>query len=257
MGSSINAVPSQLMVTRMNLRYQRFCIFVFCLLGTIAVLGQCSSPKEKKIDEFSANNVSRIAAVLKLGEQEHICFGIEYADARSLLDPISISSSNTDVQQILHKIFAGEAGYEFTEEDKSVLIARSLPSEVPNFFTRLVSRFVVPRATVQEISNALWMHVQVEANPEIRGFAGHFPTGDLRDVIEGFDEQNVSLRQLLFSIIVRSRGASWIATINPTHVKKLPTGCPWRILEYSQDSQDSGILSAIAESLEKNNASSQ
>ena len=241
----------------MFLAYLRIGICSWLAAVALSAFGQCSSPKGKQVADFSATGLSRVAAVLKLGEQERVCFGIAYTDTQSLLEPISVSLSNTSIQQILRKIFAGETGYEFVEEDTAVLIARTLPPGQPNFFARSISRFVVPRATVQQISNALWMQVQVEVNPEIRGFAGHFPTGDLKDVIDGFDEQNVSLLQVLLSIIERSKGALWITTMNPTHVEKLPTECPWRILEYGQNWQGTAILSAIASSLQTNNSNSR
>jgi hypothetical protein len=198
---------------------------------------QCSSthPLQRPVAVFSANHVSMVEALLRLGQEQHVCFGIEYVDSHSLLDSISVLVNNATVDDVVREIVSHGKGYDFKQVDGIILVTNAgLPHGNKNLFDHVVPLFSTPRASVQEANNALWMQVQVDLNPTITGFAGHYPTGDREDIIDPIEEHLSSVRHLLNLIVGRSKGSSWIARVGQDQLSDVPPSGVWQILEYNR-----------------------
>ena len=80
----------------------------------------------------------------------------------------------------------------------------------------------------------LLMQLKSDLDPKITGFAGHYHTGDIHDVIDSFNENSSSVRHILNLIVARSNGASWISRAGPKQLSDVPPFGLWQIFEYSQ-----------------------
>jgi hypothetical protein len=188
-----------------------------------------------QVADFSVEHASIVEAVLTLGEQQHVCFGIEYVDRHSLIDPITVTVKNVTTERALSEILSHGKGYSFKEMDGVVLITNvDEPHGNGNLFDHIVPQFATPRATVQDVSNALWMQIRVDLDPKITGFAGHYPAGNTEDFIDAIHEDHRSVRQILNLIVGKSKGASWVAAVGPGALSDVSASRLWLIVEYDR-----------------------
>lgn len=203
------------------------------------------------VDRFHATNVSMVQALLQLGQQRNICFGIEYVDKASLLNPISLDLHNLKVADIISAILSHGHGYTCKAREGVIEINNAkLPRFKQNLFDRILPEFKTQRTSVVGASAALEIRLFFALNPRAQGIAGDYPGGDPTDLVGPFDVHNKTLKQILDTIVAHSNGASWVANANGPELKNLPPSGLWRIMEYdSPIASYASLLKGIAESL--------
>jgi hypothetical protein len=165
--------------------------------------------------EFESLHASRIEALLRFGERYNLCFGIEYVDATLLTESTDLHIPGTTIQNAIKSIL-GQRRVLTTEVHNGVIeISRKTSeSSAKNIFHYVIPRFEARRGTVQEMSIALHIQLVADLNPQIGGFAGQYPTGDLKDQVGPFTESNRTVKSLLDEIVRQSKGGAWITRVS-------------------------------------------
>jgi hypothetical protein len=210
------------------------------------------------VAEFESLRTSRIDALLRFGESHNLCFGIEYVDDKLLSEITDVRIKNESIAGTLKSIL-GERTLNIRLSNGIIEISQ----EESNARTRSIFDYVLPtfevrRATVQEISNALHMQLVVDLSPQVTGFAGHYPTGDMEDQVGPISEHNRSIRYLLDELVARSKGGAWIAQIpwKLTGDFSIPVRRRvWAIVEYGLPKTGyAQVLDSIAANLQSDSS---
>ena len=184
---------------------------------------------------------TRLAALIRLGSEKNICFGLEAPDPKMLTETVHVNSSRITIEAAIRQLLPDPASYEFSEQNGVILIRRG---DFGTWLDHNVS-FVVGRTTVQWASMSLFMEVARLADPSIGGFAGDYNPGNANDLVGPVNEQNKSLRELLTLIVSRSRGGAWISGRCAVTDESISHEPCWTILEYDLP-RESTVAKAIA-----------
>jgi len=231
------------------------CLLSLGLLTAPSVLATCTTTPDlsKVVAEFSSKGTSRVGALLQFGESRNLCLGLEYVEPSLLADLVDLHMRNVTVREAISSILGDRTLQIHVDDGIVVITRRALQTEGKSLFDYVLSEFAVRRATVQEISNALYMQLLVQLRPTITGFAGHHPAGDMGDLIGPVTESNRSIRYLLNLIVVQSKGGAWIARVPWKLRAKLQIAeqhSPWTVIEYGLPKTGYGpILDSIATDL--------
>ncbi len=225
----------------------RGALFLASFFTFSAVLNaQCVKTATTVVPRFSFGGGTRVEAVIALGRQENICFGMRNLPRETFFQTASVEVSQETVAQIVSRIMADDA-IQIRATDSGVLeIVR--PSRNQSLFDRTIPSFTIQRAPLQAASLGIQLRLARELDPNIGGFAGSFNPGDRTDLVGPFDEHDRSVEDLLNRIVGSSKGASWIATV-PDNYKL--TGSPaqypiWSIIQYDKPASDfRGVLENI------------
>jgi hypothetical protein len=207
------------------------------------------------VSEFESNQTSRVAALLRFGQIHNLCFGIEYVDAKLLTEVTDFHIRNMPIRECIKVILGQERKLTVSLSNGIIEVSQeTLQSERKSIFDHVLPRFEVRRSSVQEISTALYMQLIADLNPQITGFAGSYPAGDLKDEVGPISEHSRSIRYLLDELVARSKGGTWIARVQWKSRGDLTIPerrRVWTIVEYgvSQTGYDS-LLNSIAGDLE-------
>jgi hypothetical protein len=230
---------------------------LFTALAPNPARASCADPNLfAEIPEFQALQISRINALLRFGETHNLCFGVEYVDATLLNNPADIHiEAGTMTGEAIKLILGKEESFSVDVHEGVIEISRAASDHyVENMFDHVLPAFEARRGSLQETSNALYMSLVTDLNPEITGFAGHYFPGDLKDQVGPFREYNRSLRHLLNAILVQSKGGAWISRIAwklRGNLKIPEKRRIWTFVEYGMPSTGyAGILGNIASDLE-------
>lgn len=189
-----------------------------------------------RVAEFSSNQASRVGALLRFGQNRNLCFGLEYVTPSLLTEVTDLRVHDVTVLKAIELIL-GEPQLEIRVDNRVIVITRRvLPADSKNLFDYVLPRFAVRRASIEEITAALYMQLRLQLNPAITGFAGHHPTGDVGDLVGPISESNRSVRYLLNMVLSESKGGMWIARVpwklrNDLQIAERHT--PWSVIEYS------------------------
>jgi len=234
-------------------------LWIICLLATtpIGARARCSDPNlSAAVPEFQTVQSSRINALLRFGETHNLCLGVEYVNVELLTEPVQIRVPGGTVEQAIRLILGHDQQYSVEAHERVIEISR-ITSEphAKNIFDYVLPDFESRRASVQELSNLLSMQLVVDLKaPEVTGFAGNYPAGDLSNEVGPFREHNRTLRSLLTAILSQTKGGAWISGIgwklrgDFTIPEKRRI---WTFVEYGVPSTGyAGILENIAAGLE-------
>jgi hypothetical protein len=169
-----------------------------------------------------------------LGQQERIPLGIEYVDRGALEEPIGRDFREATVSEIIRALLGEDKGYAWRVRDGVVNISHkpAAPGK-ENLFDRVLPDFRIPKCSVAEASNALYMSLNSQLHPEVTGYAGEYSPGSSRDLIGPLEVRNATVRDILNRLVNSvNRKAAWIVQVPPGHLDELPSGGPWAILEY-------------------------
>lgn len=172
---------------------------------------------------------TRLAALIRLGYEKNICFGLEAPDPTVLSETVRVNSSRITVEAAFQQLLGNQTTYEFSEQNGIILIRRT---DFGTWLDHNIS-FAVGRTTVQWASMSLYMEVARLADPSIGGFAGDYNPGNTNDFVGPVNEQEKSLRDLLTLIVRSSRGGAWISgrcAVTDESIAREPC---WTILEYT------------------------
>ena len=183
-----------------------------------------------KIEKFEVHNTSALDALLLLGQQERIPMGIELVTDQMMSNRLTLRFESKSVDYALRSVLQGIPKSTWTE-DRGVILIHSEHKQ-PDLFDTIVPSFKMPRATLQEMSNLLRMDLKLQLNPEIHGFAGHFPPGDTSRSIPPIDLKNSTVRSILNEGVRRYEAAAWVSRLPPDKLDELPEDGAWGIVFY-------------------------
>jgi hypothetical protein len=195
------------------------------------------------VPKYQALQSSRIDALLHFGEAHNLCFAIEYVDTTLLTELVDLQTSAGTVGEALASIL-GQNPLLLVQVRQGVIVIcrKSSDTQTDDIFSYVLPVFEAQRSSLQAISNLLAMQLISDLiAPEVHGFAGSYPSGDLKDEVGPLSEHNRSLRYLLNKIIFQSKGATWITRL-PWELRTdftIPrTRQVWTILEYGAPSSN-------------------
>lgn len=199
------------------------------LASRLAVAGEPISPLSRPISQFSIGKTSVLNALLWLGHDEGICFGIEFSGS-DLTREVQIQANQSTVGEVVRKILGSAERFPISVANGVVLIQKK-GLKPPTWLDHRLPEFELPRIELMEANNALWMAVERDLYPSLRGFAGDFPA--TADRVGPFRERRQTVRQILVTIAAGSRGAGWfpsrdgIRTSFPASINRF-----WTLVTY-------------------------
>jgi hypothetical protein len=187
----------------------------------------------KYVASFRVERLSLLDALLQLGQQEGVPLGIEYVDRQALEKPISVRMDETTVGEIMERLLGRDKEYSWLVRE-GVLTVRhaSVGPGKENLLDHVIPEFSVARCSVIEASNLLRMDLELELNPQIRGFAGDYSPGDPQNLIGPFKMRNVPVWRVLNRLVSADKKAAWIVQVPQGHLDNLPSYGLWTIVEY-------------------------
>jgi len=189
------------------------------------------SALSRQVSHFSIGKTSVLDALLWLGRDERVCFGIEFSGPE-LSREVQIAADNTTVGEVVKKILGSADAFQLSISDGVILI-RKKAVKPPAWLDHRLRQFKLPRTELMMADATLWMTLERDLNPSLQGFAGDSPVTDPIDEIGPFREYGQTVRQLLTRIVTSSRGASWF----PTQGVRVPFPASinrfWTLVTYS------------------------
>jgi len=213
------------------------CFLAFAIMGTSPAKAGCVKDADVTIQEFAFEGGSRIDALLALGKQANVCFGLRNLPQMAFLEPASFHFQKESPQHIAPAIFQNEESVQVSVAADG-LIMISQPSRARSLFDHTIASFDVGRVTLQTMSVAIENKLKLELDPEIQGFAGSFPTGDRDDLVGPFHEAGRTVTELLNLVVSSSRGASWIALVPDNTVGETIPDNMWVVVQYNRPMSD-------------------
>jgi hypothetical protein len=199
---------------------RRSILVVIFSLVVVRIVPACANPDlSGRVPDFRASQVSRVEALLRFGDANNLCFGIEYVDSSLLRDRVEINVQSGTVEDAVKSIMDGSNRVSIKVVDGVVEVGPliSNPSKT-KIFDHVLPVFQSKRGSLQEISNLLHMDLVVDLDPDITGFAGHYPSGDRKDQVGPFLENKRSVRYLLDALLVQSKARAWISRVDWRHL---------------------------------------
>ena len=185
----------------------------------------------QRIEHFVATEERRLTALVRLGRENGLCFGIETV-TDNFNEKITLSLTNSDAQNVISAILGSLQEYDVSILHNVILI-RDKRVRPPEYLALRLPRFQIPRATLVWANLNLWMSVEMYLDPSRKGFAGHSPPGDATDQVGPFDINGQTVRGLLCRVVGDSKGATWIVSgpiepaVAPASVNRL-----WTLVLY-------------------------
>jgi len=173
-----------------------------------------------------------LEALLQVGYENQVCFGIEFVEKELLSQPLQLEVESSSLGDIVGRILASAKGYVAEGKDGVVLIQKTAAGST-QWLNLRVRNFRAPRSRVQEISNLLFMNLMIEIDPVHRGFAGNYSPGDPKELIGPFSENGKTVPQLLDLVVSSSKGGMWIANSSVRSLTVTTEKPLWTIVEYS------------------------
>ena len=212
---------------------------VFIALTALSLIGYandsgCHALLHDTLDEVSVHQESILVGLVQVGYQHHVCLGIENPDAEILTRRVSVDSRSLSVGELVQQMLPPGRRYTITEENGVVLIRGKEPVVAKSWLDEHVPSFEVPRASVQEVSNALYMTIAMLADPSIQGFAGTHRTGDPGDKVGPISEHGRTLRELLNVILIGSGGGTWISSTCSRADSEITQRPCWTTIQYTE-----------------------
>ena len=194
--------------------------------------GDAVSPLSRPISHFGIGKTSVVNALLWLGHDERICFGIEFPGT-DLNREVRVNVNRSTLSEIVQQILGSSDTYQLSVSDGVILIRKKAVNP-PSWLDRRLPEFELPRTEVMAADNALWMTLERDLNSSQRGFAGDYPSTDPVEEVGPFHEREQTVRHLLNKIAAGSRGASWFLPTDGVRVS-FPTAVNrfWTLVTYS------------------------
>ena len=162
-----------------------------------------------RVQHFVATGERRLSALVRLGHENGLCFGIETV-TDNFNEKITLRLTNTDAQNVINAVLGSSREYEISVLHNVILI-RDKRLRPPKYLSVRLPRFSIPRSTLVSAELNLWMTVEMYLDPSSKGFAGDRPPGDPTDQVGPFDLREQMVRGLLCRIVENSKGTTWIS----------------------------------------------
>jgi hypothetical protein len=171
-------------------------------------------------------------ALLWFGHDERVCLGIEFSGPE-LNREVQVWEVKSTVRKIIERILRSSEEYELSVSDGVVLIRRK-GTRPPAWLDHRLPKFDSPKMELMRAGTGLWMRLELDMDPSIRGFGGDGPVTDPPDEVGPFHERGRTVGQLLVRIVASSRGAAWFPTTKGVRVS-FPASVNrfWTLVTYS------------------------
>ena len=201
----------------------------------------------------SEQGASALYALLLAAQEQHKPLGIEYV-GQDIIGPHHRFNPHEKLSILAEQIRDAFPGYNFVEEKGALLLTNDKFRQQHTLLDTVIPRFELKRrATLQEAGKLLEMDLELQLNPQITGFAGSYPAGDLERKVEPFSIQGATVREIL-NLLVRSAQAAWVVTGDVSKTSVVPKRSPWLILEYENPPRDyRSVVQAALSGLGSNN----
>jgi hypothetical protein len=166
----------------------------------------------RPVSHFSVGQTSVLDALLWLGHDEGVSLGIEFSGV-DLSREVQVAANMTTVSEVVKKILGSSNTY-LLYDSHGVVLIRKKGIRPPAWLDHRLRQFEIPRMELMTAGNALWMRLEADLNPSLKGFLGDLPVTDPIDEVGPFHEHGQSVRQLLIRIVASSRGAAWFPTVS-------------------------------------------
>jgi hypothetical protein len=223
--------------------------YVFCLLTAIPSAARdirnkhkpnpaAASPKTRLIG-FTAQNISGLTALLKLGCEQHLPMGIRYVDLQLAQKPINITLRRPRMQEVIEAIMSHEkyCAWKLAHGFLSVTRAGASVGGQNLLATRLPD-FSSPRVSLQQASQLLYMSLSLRLHPDIRGFAGNYYPGLTQNMVGPLHLQGYTVSQILDRIVQEYGDAAWVVTVPAQQLDTLTPAGLWMIIDYKDPASD-------------------
>ena len=190
----------------------RATALVACMTSTLTGQGcrpASGSARTDRIRYFASSDERRLSALVRLGRENGLCFGIETMTGK-FNEKITLRLTDTDAQSAINAVLGSSREYNISLLHNVTLI-RDKQVPPPEHLALRLPRFRIPRLTLVMANFNLWMNVERLLDPSIKGFGGDSPPGDPTDQVGPFDITRQTVRGLLCQILENSKGATWIA----------------------------------------------
>ncbi|MGC1687504.1 MAG: hypothetical protein WA734_17895 [Candidatus Acidiferrales bacterium] len=150
--------------------------FVLAVFTSQSALARCDSAPDLSavVAKFEATKISRVEALLRFGEHQNLCLGIEYVDIQLLTELTDFHIHNLPVRETIKSILGQKQRLTIRVDNGVIEIAHeAFGPETRTIFDYILPAFESRRAPVQDLSNALYLQFASDLNPQIEGFAGH------------------------------------------------------------------------------------
>jgi hypothetical protein len=184
-----------------------------CMVGTLHAQGcrPTSGPLlTQRIQHFVATEERRLSALVRLGRENGLCFGIETV-TDNFNEKITLRLTNSDAQSVINAVLGSSREYEISVLH-SVILIRDKQVRPPEYLALRLPRFQIPRSTLVWANINLWMTVEMYLDASRKGFAGDSPPGDATDQVGPFDISGEKVHGLLCRVVENSKGATWIVS---------------------------------------------
>lgn len=192
------------------------------------------SPLLRPIEHFEIADEGLLGALLRLGREYHLCFGIEFPGA-DLVPRSRVKADRATAEEVMRRILGSTTEYNVSASDGVILI-RKKGVKPPAWLDHRLPQFEIPRMSLMWAQTRLWMELERQLNPSDGGFAGNGPPGDPADLVGPFHEREKTVRQLLNEIVGESKGAMWFVTTGDVRLS-LPAGASnrfWTFVEFNE-----------------------
>lgn len=205
-----------------------------CMTSTLTGQGcrpASGSVRTDRIRYFASSEEGRLSALVRLGSENGLCFGIETVTGK-FNEKITLRLTDTDAQSAINAVLGSPQEYNISLLHNVILIRdRRVPP--PEYLALRLPRFRIPRLPLVWANLNLGMSVEMFLDPSIKGFVGDSPPGDATDQVGPFDITRQTVRGLLCQVVENSKGATWIVrspiepTLAPASINKL-----WTLVLY-------------------------
>jgi hypothetical protein len=166
------------------------------------------SPLLRHISHFRIGPTSILNALLWLGHDNGVCFGIEYSGL-DLNSNVQVDEYETTVGEVIRKVLG--SAYQVSVSEGVVLI-RKKGANPPSWLDHRISSFKTPKVQLMMANAELFIQLEMDLDEAVKGFGGDFPEADPRDEVGPFAERGKTVDQLLIKEMASSHGASWFPT---------------------------------------------
>jgi hypothetical protein len=207
-----------------------FLVAVLLAANTVGIAHNPDSLLSRHVSHFSSGKTSVLGALIWLGRDERICFGIEFYGGLS--NAVQIKMDDAAVGEIVQKILGSTSDYQLSVSDGVILI-RKRGVKSPDWLNHRLPHFKVPKGELMSVNSQLWMALEMDLDPSKQGFGGDYPPTDPIDDVGPFDERGQTVRQLLVRIVAASRGATWYPTQGAGGPAPASVNGFWTLVTYS------------------------
>jgi hypothetical protein len=178
-----------------------------------------------RLQHFVATEERRLSALVRLGHENGLCFGIETV-TDNFNEKITLRLSHTDAQNAINAVLGSSREYEISVLHNVILI-RDKRVRPPEYLALRLPGFRIPRSTLVWANLNLWMSVEMRLDPNRKGFAGDSPPGDAQTrsahsilLGKGFAASSAELSETR-----RARHGWSVARSCPQSRRRLQTAC--------------------------------